>query len=131
MLTVRICEYNEDCSNIGIISHSRKGTKFYQKYCKEHWVVKCKPRRRPEDTWVDSNGYVWERHDGGRAVAKHRYVLEKTIGRKLIKGESVHHINGIRDDNRPENLELWVGGIRYGQRATDLRCPHCKRTYQE
>ena len=35
--------------------------------------------------------------------------MEEKIGRKLADDEHVHHMNGIRDDNRPENLELWTG----------------------
>lgn len=36
----------------------------------------------------------------------HRYVVETNIGRKLLKSEQVHHINGDIYDNRIENLEL-------------------------
>ena len=32
--------------------------------------------------------------------------MEQKLGRKLIKTELVHHLNGIRDDNREENLGI-------------------------
>ena len=43
---------------------------------------------------------------GTYAAKQHRRVMEKIIGRKLEPDEDVHHINGIRDDNRPENLTV-------------------------
>lgn len=98
------------------------------------WLKASKKLERRErkklDRVYDSAGYVSIRNDSGRLVSEHRLVMEAKIGRPMRKGESVHHINGIRDDNRPENLELWVGAIRYGQRARDLRCHHCGESYK-
>jgi hypothetical protein len=52
-------------------------------------------------------------------VFEHILVAEDMLGRYLVKGETVHHRNGVRDDNRPENLELWVRPQPSGIRVSD------------
>jgi hypothetical protein len=45
--------------------------------------------------------------------------MEECLGRELRGEENVHHINGVRDDNRLENLELWSSSQPPGQRVAD------------
>lgn len=72
-------------------------------------------RRPPGAGHLNAQGYVVI---SGRY--EHRIVMEESLGRPLAKFENVHHKNGIRHDNRIENLELWVKAQPCGQRPEDL-----------
>lgn len=61
-----------------------------------------------------------DRANLGRYMLEHKLVMETHMGRRLRPGENVHHKNGVRHDNRIENLELWVISQPQGQRAVDL-----------
>ncbi len=84
--------------------------------------------RVPEGhVYKDSSGYIREIRRGHPNastkgyVPQHILVMSDHLGRRIATdlGENVHHINGVRDDNRLENLELWSSSQPKGQRVED------------
>lgn len=105
-----------ECAQCGSVfeqAPSRSG-----KYCSRECMGAAN-YRRPLDRMhngkpavIDHVGYVRiyaPTHPGatrGGWIYEHRWVVEQALGRVLARDENVHHINHIRHDNRPENLEL-------------------------
>lgn len=77
-------------------------------------------RKRYDGAFYADDGYV-EIYVAaqGRCIPEHRIVMARELGRELLPGENVHHINGFRDDNHPDNLELWSTSQPPGQRVID------------
>lgn len=105
------------CEHCGVIfrpthrGHAGVG----QRFCS----VPC--ARRTQYSWYTTkSGYVQMNARGGGVILQHRAVMQNMLDRPLEGDENVHHKNGDRADNRPENLELWVTCQPYGQRVEDV-----------
>lgn len=108
-------------------------TSYSKGFCKAHYErSKSETSKKPLSSPIREGGNEWYKNKNGylqksillengkwKTILQHRTVMEDNLGRSLLPGENVHHINGQRDDNRIENLELWSTSQPYGQRVAD------------
>lgn len=88
-----------------------------------HWKGGKIKHRGYVRVWTPEHPYARNSY-----VYEHRLVMEQKLGRHLDPNEYVHHKNGVKTDNSPENLELWGTPRRQpaGQRADEWKhCPTC------
>ena len=95
---------------------------------KGKWEGELNPRWNSKLSKHGTTGYLVRYVPGQGKKLEHRIVMEEVLGRRLLRSEHVHHKNGIRDDNRPENLELWTKPHNqpHGVRPHEQQhCPTC------
>lgn len=142
------------CSNKCKSAYRRKSGKDNQEFeciqCKNKFIsnkyiaalvcskrcLKLLKNDNVDEGYIENNGYrVIYRPGHPNAqrrgkILKHVFIMSEYLGRPLAKHESVHHKNGIRDDNRIENLELWSKSQPAGQRVSD-KIKWCKEFLKE
>ena len=104
--TERPCEV---CGvSMSLTAYQARTKRFCSRACLSAWKRIAGPGSRNKR----SDGYMqvyYPTHPDtttGGYMLEHRLVAEKKYGRRILPTEHVHHINGVRDDNRPENLEV-------------------------
>jgi hypothetical protein len=68
-------------------------------------------------SWYSLNGYVIRKNEFRNYVQMHSVIMERILRRKLNKNEEVDHINGIRSDNKRENLRL----VHHSENCSNIR----------
>lgn len=104
--------HDKTCPHCGaVFSPRRASSRYCSRQCS--WANNGGHNAKNESWWVNGRGYVEGQTivDGQKVrVKQHRHIAAIAIGRDLLPHEDVHHKNGIKTDNRPENLEVLPHG---------------------
>jgi hypothetical protein len=108
----------------------RCGATFYRRYAQPFCSKNCANLGENNPGWAGGRtiryGYVLVKTAAYRYEPEHRLVMAGYLGRPLKSWEIVHHRNGIKTDNRLENLELFIEHHPRGQRPHEHKhCPTC------
>ena len=119
------------CLNCGKESYYEKAQKKHYpnrgKYCSRDCGYQYHRKNPSQHRYVKPEGYVCigDKYE-------HRLVMEKKLGRKLLRSEHVHHINGVKGDNRLENLIIIKEAEHHklhGSRKHNYKCEICGRAF--
>jgi len=97
-------------------AHRGKPKPYFKKIRKNGKYVQL---WKPEHPMSNKIGYIYE----------HRFIVSEQLGRMLESTEIVHHLNGIKDDNRPDNLVLTARTNHEDFHKGKVICPYCQKTY--
>ena len=110
-------EYARLCEATGGKSRGKPGLKMEKS---GRWKGGRRVCKRDGYVFLHRPDHPDARKDGD--ILEHRLVMEQVLGRRLYKDEDVNHVNGKKDDNRPENLKL----VRHYAHYEEMSCPRCE-----
>ena len=109
-----------ECLYCGVLFR-RYGGGHEAKFCSRSCYLASNPKVLTAQGYVLVFNKQYSKRPNGQ-ILEHRLVMEKHLGRALTRHETIHHINGDKEDNRLENLQLRNG--RHGKGAAAY-CADC------